>query len=81
MKRTIPLSLRVRALLTSPASHIVVGFVLICLAILTSLGAGYVPDIWNSRNFGPGWACTNFGKGAFWCAKNVPPELQRTNSN
>jgi hypothetical protein len=68
-------------LLSEPAAKVALGFGIVILVGLLVFALGYVPDIWNSHGLGPGWECTSFGKGAYSCAKDVPPEFQHRKSN
>ena len=73
------IAIRWRIIQNAPLAQLSVGFGAFVLIVLLGLALGYKPTIWNDRGFGPGWECQYFGKGAFWCAKDVPPEFQQPN--
>jgi hypothetical protein len=75
MKR-LPIGTRISLLLAETSTKVMLGFLAVILVILGAMAMGYVPDLWNSHGRGPGWECTSFGKGAYWCSKDVPPQFQ-----
>jgi hypothetical protein len=80
-----PSSIRLRLLewWWEPSSKVIVGFVLAILVLLGLYAFGTVQVQWNIRGryFGPDWECTNMGKGASICFRDVPPTLQKPQSD
>ncbi len=82
--RRLSLRLRLAEWWWEPSAKVITGFVLVGLiaAALFAFGPARKKwDFWNSHGLGIGWECTSGGKGAYICFRDVPPALQKPNSN